>query len=79
MKTEQENCTVTVRGIQRVEGDEDVVELVTGGRFTCMGAAGSSGMRRATIPAMAAATPPCGTTPKRGRSFCCAPGRSTPN
>ena len=35
MKTEQENCTVTVRGIQRVEGDEDVVELVTGGRFTC--------------------------------------------
>ena len=37
MKTEQENCTVTVRGIQRVEGDEDVVELVTGGRFTCHG------------------------------------------
>ena len=34
MKTEQENCTVAVRGIQRVEGDEDVVELVTGGRFT---------------------------------------------
>ena len=32
MKTEQENCTVTVRGIQRVEGDDDVVELVTGGR-----------------------------------------------
>ena len=32
MKTEQENCTVTVRGIQRVEGDDDVVELVPGGR-----------------------------------------------
>ena len=37
MKTEQENCTVTVRGIQRVEGDDDVVELVTGGRFSCHG------------------------------------------
>ena len=37
MNTDQENCTVIVRGIQRVEGDEDVVELVTGGRFSAHG------------------------------------------
>ena len=37
MKAEQENCTVTVRGVQVVEGEEDTVELVTGGRFTSHG------------------------------------------
>ncbi len=37
MNTDQENCTVIVRGIQRAEGDEDVVELVTGGRFSAHG------------------------------------------